>query len=223
MARTKGKAKKAIIHSSSSSSPSLPPDLNRTPPTSPALMFEPNSPELSLSPPLSQIRTSLPPSPTKSKDFHEEVMDVQPLVMLCHEEVSTKETPIQKEQEEEVADEPEKEASHKEASVSSMEKGSGVDAQKKSLAKPKPKVKKAKSFGIRKSQRIIAGIGIRKTQSVDNTVHEIPDSDEEQNPKNQSEDVIDHLKVSLKFLNLKRLSLRNRKFLPLNQNLKKLF
>jgi len=104
-----------------------------------------------------------------------------------------------------------------------MEKGSGVDAQKKSPAKPKPKAKKAISFGTRKSQRIIAGIGIRKIQSVDNTVNKIPDSDEEQNPKNQSEDVIDHLKVSLKFLNIKRLSLRNRKFLPLNQNLKKLF
>jgi len=90
MARTKGKAKKAIIHSSSSSSPSLPLDLNRTPPTSPPLMSEPNSPELSLSPPLSQIRTTPPPSPTKSNEFQEEVMDVQPLVMLCHEEVSTK-------------------------------------------------------------------------------------------------------------------------------------
>jgi len=118
-------------------------------------------------------------------------MDVQPLVMLCHEEVSTKETPIQKEQEEKVADEPKKEASQeegKEAFVSSMEKGSDDDAQEKdkSPVKPKPKAKKAKSFGTRKSQRIIAGIGIRKTQSVDNTVHKILDSDEEQDPKNQS-------------------------------------
>jgi len=200
MARTKGKAKKATVHSSlsSSSSPSLPPDLNRTPPTSPP-MSEPHSPELSLSPPLSHIRTSHPPSSTKSRDSCEEVMNVQPLEMICQEEVSTKEIPVQNKKEE-VADEQEKEASNeegKEASVekkrkaSSMEKGSDIDAQvkEKTPAKPKPKAKKAKSFGTRRSQTIIAGIGIRKTQSVDNTVHEITDSDEEQNPKHQSEDV----------------------------------
>ena len=72
MARTKGLAKKGTVHSSSSS-PKTPPDLNHTPPS---------SPELSLSPSLSQIPNILDISPLNMiENFaheEEEITTVKP-------------------------------------------------------------------------------------------------------------------------------------------------
>jgi len=125
MARTKGLAKKATVHSSSSS-PKTPPDLNHTPPS---------SPELSLSPSLSQIPN---------------ILDIHPLNMIEN-------------------------SAYEEEEITTV----------KPKPKPKPKQKKSmssQSMNRRRSQRLIANIGLRKTQSGegDKTVHEISDSDEEE-------------------------------------------
>jgi hypothetical protein len=189
MARTKGLAKKGNEQSSSSSK--TPPDLNRTPPSSPHLSSN-HSPELSLSPSLSQIHASLPPSPTKSRDSCEEVMNIDPLVMICQEEgeVSTKETSVNKEEEASIEKKRkascEEEGSDKEdEEVAAQEKEETPEKPSPVKTKPKPKTKKAmssQSVNRRRSQRLIANIGLRKTQSGegDKVIHEIPDSDEEE-------------------------------------------
>jgi len=51
-----------------------------------------------------------------------------------------------------------------------------------SQSKPK-KTKSSQSVGVRRSSRIRAGVGTRKTQSVDTTIHDIYDSEDEANHK----------------------------------------
>lgn len=102
------------------------------------------------SPHFSDQSTEFSLSPTLSQIPCEETLDIQPLNMI--------EDPVQEEEE-----------------ITPV----------KTKSKPKPKPKKtmsSQSVNRRRSQRLIAGIGLRKTQSDegDKTVHEIPDSDEEE-------------------------------------------
>ena len=153
MARTKGKAKRAITPSPPPSPrspfhppPPSPPDLNKPPPS-------PTSPPLSPPP----LETSLSPLLTQppSNPSDDETLNIIPLNIIS--EPLFKATPLNITQ-------------------------TAPHLKTKSQSKPK-QTKSSQFVAVRRSNRIRAGVGIKKTQSVDTTVHEIPDSEDESNPK----------------------------------------
>jgi len=156
MARTNGNAKRERTPSPSLSprSPSPPP-----PPTPRDLN---KAPSLPTSPPLSPppSETSLFPLLTQkspNSPEEEQPLDITPLGMITE--------PLFK------------------ASPPNITQ-TAAHLKTQTQLKPK-KTKSSQTVGIRRSNRIRAGVGvgIKKTQSLDNTIHDISNSEEESNPK----------------------------------------